>query len=385
MEDTNEYMKDALQNIKECQKIVMKQLQDSTDTHGKFRAIVLDTNSVFGMGQVIVKIFESDKRVTDLLENDIAVLAVIDKKTHVWRQHVLERFRHDVIVDDPAYRARVLFNSTDSSLEMGITTSGDVDFVQHLTDTVAKIEVETGLVSDLRSIRGALFADQPAFNEHGPTQFFHPNVYDQATPLEQWKSQDPMAQQVVSQFHMLDFDTFLMVGDKVQIDVDEGIFQGSIAAEDKEEDTFTIEYDDGDVEENVPRRRLTKTESFYSEPDPLSGEQVLDAVEHALYAMKAQDTSEAELKEYKTPGDGLVLSAFWHAGNVVVLYDGRKHVDINLFTYEQDIDIADEFEMHFQKQIFLLGRGLRDEQPRGIGRVVNFDDDIPEGLTPLWA
>jgi spermidine synthase len=385
MQDTNEYEKDALNKMKECQKIVMKQMQDATNKNGKFHAMVLDTNAVFGMGQIVVKIFESVRNVAALMQKDIAVLAVMDKKDDAWRLHVLERFRHDVIVDDPAYRARVLFNSTDSSLEMGITTSGDTEFVQHLTDAIAKIEEETSLVSDLRSLRGALFADQPEYNANGPTQFFHPSVYDQVTPYEQWKSQKPVAQQVVSQFEMAEFQSHLMVGDKVRIDVDDVIFYGTISGEEEDGKQFSIDYEDGDVEEDVPRNRLLKTESFYSEPDPLSAEQVQDAMQHALFAMKSQDTAKAELKEWDTPGKGLVLSAFWKTGNVVVLYDGDSHVDINLFTYEQEIEIANEFEQHFQKQIFLLARGLRDEQPRGIGRVVNFEEDIEVGHTPLWA
>jgi hypothetical protein len=330
------------------------------------------------MGQIIVKIFESGRNLHALIGEDVAVLAVVvDKNTDTWRRYLLERFRHDVLVDDPAYRAHVLFNSTDSSLEMGITTSGDTDFVQHLMDAVAKIEEETSLVSDLRTLRGALFADQPEYNKHGPTQFFHPDVYDQATPMEQWKSQNPMAQQIVSQFEMKNFESNLMVGDRVQVDVDGIIFQGKISAEDESGDTFSIDYDDSDVEDDVHRGRIKKKiESFYSEPEPLSGEQLEDAVTHALSAMKSQDTSGVELVEYKTPGEGLVLSAFWMGGNLVVLYDGKTHVDI---------EIVNEFEKHLQEQIVLLYIILRDEQPRGVGRVINFDEDVEEGIIPFWA
>lgn len=387
MEDTNEFTQDALTKMKECQKMVLRQMEQATidNNNGKFRAIVLDTNAVFEMGQIIFKIFESPRNYKLLMEEDTAILAVVDKKDDVWRRHVLERFRVDIIIDDPAYRARVLFNSTDSSLEMGITTSGDEDFVEHLMDAVAKMEEQTSLVSDLRSIRGALFRDQPEYNADGPTQFFPPSIYSPVSPLEQWESQDPLAQQIVSQFEMQDFKTHIMVGDRVRIDVDNQVFFGKISGEDENGRQFSIDYDDGDVEDDVPGDRLTKIDSFYSEPDPLSGDQVQDAVQHALFAMKSQDTAKSELKEYETPGDGLVLSAFWRTGNLVVLYDGKSHVDINLFTYDQDIDCANEFEQHFQKQIFLLQRGLRDEQPRGIGRVVNFEDDIDEDVKPLWA
>jgi hypothetical protein len=116
----------------------------------------------------------------------------------------------------------------------------------------------------------------------------------------------------------------------------------------------------------VSRRR---SKAFTRSPI-LSGEQLEDALHHAHSAMKSQDTSGVELEEYKTPGEGLVLSAFWTGGNLVVLYDGKTHVDI---------EIADEFEKYLQKQIFLLDIILRDEQPRGIGRVVNFDEDIEVG------
>jgi hypothetical protein len=77
------------------------------------------------------------------------------------------------------------------------------------------------------------------------------------------------------------------------------------------------------------------------------------------------------LEEYKTPGEGLVLSAFWMGGNLVVLHDGTKT--------RVDIEIANEFEKHLQEQIVLLYIILWDEQPRGVGRVINFDEDVEVG------
>jgi hypothetical protein len=78
----------------------------------------------------------------------------------------------------------------------------------------------------------------------------------------------------------------------------------------------------------------------------------------------------------------------WSGGNILVVWDGRSHVDVNLFTHQVDnIAFAEYFESHFSESHFseqtALTRTLRDEQPRGIGRVVSFAKDI----TPLphWA
>mmetsp|Transcript_28567 Transcript_28567/g.32384 ORF Transcript_28567/g.32384 Transcript_28567/m.32384 type:complete len:139 (+) Transcript_28567:38-454(+) len=75
-------------------------------------------------------------------------------------------------------------------------------------------------------------------------------------------------------------------------------------------------------------------------------------------------------------GDGLVLVALWSEGTVVVVWDGASRVDVNLFGLNQSsavtyVIITKAFQYLFRRPT------LKDEFPRGTGRIVNFIDEIP--------
>jgi hypothetical protein len=71
----------------------------------------------------------------------------------------------------------------------------------------------------------------------------------------------------------------------------------------------------------------------------------------------------------------------------MILWDGRSHVDINLFTYTENIRANNKFLVAFKKELPELKTVLRDEQPRGFGRVVTYMSEIEEmkGKLPVWA
>ena len=66
-------------------------------------------------------------------------------------------------------------------------------------------------------------------------------------------------------------------------------------------------------------------------------------------------------------------------GSIVLVWDGRHHVDLNLFSYDESKDLADSFVETFT---VISGNklrvSLRDDQPRGIGRVVSFSSEIKD-------
>ena len=69
---------------------------------------------------------------------------------------------------------------------------------------------------------------------------------------------------------------------------------------------------------------------------------------------------------------------------MILLGDGRDHVDINLFTYKEDFEFAETFEKSFVEES-TMERTLRDMQPRGTGRVVSFAKDLKGGAKPRWS
>jgi spermidine synthase len=132
-------------------------------------------------------------------------------------------------------------------------------------------------------------------------------------------------------------------------------------------------------------------EKQFSEQQPLGRQTIfqLDLVKDA--AMPAFDKISQSLKqtlaemEYSSTkfdsipntGDGGVLVSTFVQGSVLLIWDGLHHIDINLFCMDQDKALADTFLEKFARLSGgRLQLSLRDDQPRGIGRVVNFSSDI---------
>jgi hypothetical protein len=67
------------------------------------------------------------------------------------------------------------------------------------------------------------------------------------------------------------------------------------------------------------------------------------------------------------------------------LWDGRSHIDINLFTYVEDVNLVDVFVDSFLELIPAYTTILRDEQPRGSGRVVSYRRDLDDVQVPHWT
>ena len=95
----------------------------------------------------------------------------------------------------------------------------------------------------------------------------------------------------------------------------------------------------------------------------------------------------AKIHEHNKLGEGSLLLVFWNGGSASVLWDGRNHIDINLFTYVESAQTAINFVRNFMDKLPFLKVALRDEQPRGFGRIVMYEKDLKaaKGRIPPWA
>jgi len=82
-------------------------------------------------------------------------------------------------------------------------------------------------------------------------------------------------------------------------------------------------------------------------------------------------------------GDGCIILESWALGSFVALWNGRNHVDVNMYLYEEDWDLVTEFYENLADVRLKLQ--LMDVQPRGVGRVVNFESDVEEEEEPAWV
>jgi len=319
LKDDNEYTDPGLNPMLICENHMLNIINDSVTEENKIRVVILDSKASLELAQIILKILKSRKYKHRFLAPDILVMATMLDETETWKRHWLERFRHDIVVREPLYRAEVLFNTSEASVEMGVTSSGDEDFMEHLADLISNIEDRTSLVSDVRNIQGGLWKIQE--NENFHPIYFHSNDYDQSDILKQWKSQQPVGFQAVFQLEST----------------------------------------------NTERK--------------ISVAQVKAAVQNAVIS----SSSSSKIHEFSNVGDGSLLVSLISNGTVLVTWDGRKHIDINLFVFSHDNKFPEKFLKDFQFKISNMKLVLRDEQPRGYGRVVNYSTDVSERSVPRWA
>lgn len=88
---------------------------------------------------------------------------------------------------------------------------------------------------------------------------------------------------------------------------------------------------------------------------------------------------------YTEVGDGIVIVSDFKAGSVVATWDGRMHADLSIFLHDDSEVEIKKFIDNFTK--LAKGKfdmGLRDDFPRGTGRVMNFKADLSyAGLASL--
>jgi|UniRef100_A0A8J9RY90 spermidine synthase len=319
-----EFAADGLAQMETCEKEVWKLLSGSLSARGKkLRAIVIDEGASSTMARILFRIFRSSRNAKRWLAEDILVQAPTVDHSESWRSVFVDEFRREIFKKEPVYTAEVYFNTTASSLKLSITSAGDEHFVRHLVDFATKAEQSAEVVSEVRSVRGAL--EFKFFDNYRPSQLFEPDAYDQSSSLEQWNSQKPLGHQTVFQLETEGSETSMSL--------------------------------------------TTIKESLNS----------------AIRSIVPENTPEVKIEMFTEMGDGCVFVALWAEGNIVALWDGRKHVDLNLFTFIESVEVADTFVLQFGAEDPKLHTVLRDDQPRGTGRVVNFKTDFEPGKSPIWS
>ena len=127
----------------------------------------------------------------------------------------------------------------------------------------------------------------------------------------------------------------------------------------------------------------------YESPDiimKMLEETIWDALDDTLEEHK-DITGEWIDMEDRIIGDGFVIFAAWAEGSAVVIWDGDKRIDVNLFSME---DMAKETLSAVAQALALyLKHTSVDVFPRGTGKVINnrlqiFDAD-GERYRPFWA
>ena len=328
MLDLNEYEAGALDAATACETHLTNTLSDLA-VNKKFNVLVIDSTADKLTASILLKIFSVRRKTfaKRVLEANALVVSVMLDESEKWRQNLVQLFKNDVFKFDPTWYVEVGVTDSVGAMKILLANESDPHFVQRLNKAVAAHEKKSGLSIEVQVVDGGQFVYQD--DPFEPTRSFLPGDYDQSSPLKQWRSQIPLGHQII----------------------------------------FQMEYTDSKA------------------TNALSAAIVRKNLENAISktAIPGLVLSENTIQEYYGGiGDGCVLMATWSGGSIVVLWDGRKHIDVNFFTYEENVKQADAFEANFRTSKY-LSTMLRDEQPRGVGRVVSYFSDLKGEAEPHWA
>ena len=295
----------------QCEKEVLVALRAAT-SEGGISAIIVDPSAPVTMLKIASSIWSSQRNFNQLLTEHFVIVSLMPDHRDTWRKrHNLMDRVRRALIYDPMFAAELVISSSDKTMEVGILSTEDPDFFMHLEDVAKNVEKRTSGLDVV--VRKVQGALVKAQTEYDP-QFFRKDDYDLEDSLMQYVSQKSVGRQTV-----------------FQLNIEEGGPSTSSAAIEK-------------------------------------------ALSETVAAMGYTITGGVTLIE-KEIGDGAMASAVMEEGTVVVAWDGETRIDINLFTFDETEQLATDFMTHMIDRIPKLKLMLRDEQPRGINRVVNFAED----------
>lgn len=278
--------------------------------------LIMDTSASYEMAQIMNSIFNYPQNRESYIADDHVFISLLkDSSKELWRRQFLELYRRERHVYTLS-RVEVELKSEKSSMSLEVLYCGDRYVFQHLLD------LETELATILPSYRvqvkritgGELFSD-PEYN----LKEYPEHAYDRLPAIRQALDQLALGRQSIFQFEYHSVD--------------------------------------GDNDSGMPP--LDKLVAFF--------EATLDKVKYSPFTMD----------KYTDVGDGAVIVTYFKEGTAIFLWDGRNHIDINLFSSDQEEDRANLFAERF-KDLSNLSMYLRDDQPRGVGKVMQFDYEFNE-------
>lgn len=222
--------------------------------------------------------------------------------------------------------------------------------------------------------------------EKGMREFDKPkpvslHSYDKEMPLKQWESQSPVGTQILVEFEAPAF----WKGEKVLILVwaedSEDWVEGSIR-DIRSTGKYDVVYG-RTFEKRVVEGRIKRAPEQTDKEIVKSG--LLQIAKLVWkFAEQEGDLEDSEAKILSSGiGDGLTLAVAWDEGTLVISWDGRRTVTCNLFLSPATYDLIGVIDdvIHAKPVLSLV---TRDDFPRGIGAVVNFEEEL-NGELPIWA
>jgi len=323
--NVNEYVVDATKRMFNCEQKISNTLKKSISENRAYSGLVIDSSASDTIAKIVHKVFTTDMRQNLCMPEMLVISFICEGENLKWRQNFVRRFFEDIFTHEPSFNADIIVRKSSSILNVMLSHTGDYHFIQNLRKVLKNIEKRGIDISyEIQDITGGLWVFQDNFK---PSQFFRPEEFNSTSSLEQLSSQNPLGYQIIFQMESIDMD--------------------------------------------------------------LSSVLIQNAFITTIKAMSPSlipNNENAKVQEFTNIGEGCLIVYFWSKGSIIVLWDGRFHVDINLFLFKENVQTANIFIKSFNNNIPSLSIRLRDEHPRGNGRVVNLQKDINNSnVKPYWS
>jgi len=381
-----------IEKIYDCEMKITEELKAKLgSSNRKIQLLVLDNAASYGMHRIMNSIFDTYVNRGVLLHtHSIAVTwssssssssLPTTKKKEPWRREFLERYRKQIHHDPVKLGEIVIYSSKDGDEKGSISKSSSLSsssspcvlrvvstnnvnvnyefdrLEQRLRNRLNNAESGSGtnvnVKVELRKIHGGLYNYKEKGGSHKPPKVFYQKDYNNTSALEHFQNQVIVGRQYIFQY-----------------EIDPALKK----LKDAEESLKTLSFDD--VDQIVQAALISKVDNLID----LSEQEQDSSTIHVRYPI----------------GDGGVYFTSHGRFNVIAVWDGREHVDVNLFAFEDLFDGAsssadgNDTQLQLQdtvnvriQELSVLKDVAIDIQPRGYGHVINFPEDLVPRESPL--
>ncbi len=309
------------EELYECEQSILARLKSETGFRKKKRLhmLALDSGASHELHQIANSIFDSHKNRHFFLRYHSVVATFPSKlEKEPWRREFLDRFRKQ-IHHDPVKMGEF---EIDDNYWFGVISTNDKQVVTKFDLLEETLQERLSASVQLRNMQGGLYRYRGEAPYEGPE--FREKHYDKTVPEEHFQQQVPLAIQTI------------------------------------------IQYDGNDDMKEQAAQGNTMDCNF---------------VEKLVYGSAMSEGLLPDDKQtlFRYPvGDGCIVMMLGDSFNIVSVWDGKVHLDVNFFAAsagEESTASSATFDEKLRGFAPFVDIAT-DSQPRGLGRVVNFAGDL---------
>jgi len=201
-----------------CEKSILDDLKGIVADHKRIDGLILDISMPLEMGKIIHKVFNNTSSYDALLEDSHLVFSPVPSEER-WRSVLVDRFRTEMALLDPAHRAIFLLSDKSQQYEWSLFVSHGPDFFSRLSEGLSSIVERSGFETySVLEVENGMKNLVAAFV---PTsKIVHDSDYDKTEAAKQWMSQRPMGHQSIIQMNMAASMAPLKRNERVLAEVD---------------------------------------------------------------------------------------------------------------------------------------------------------------------